>query len=136
MLKLSMNNQFTVSTNKRIELVDITDQIEEIVRQADISQGSCLIFVPHSTAAILITENETGLIKDWEKFIKKLTAGETWKHNRIDNNAEAHLLSGLIGQTKTIPIKNNQLQRGTWQQIFLVELDGPRGTRKITVQCK
>jgi secondary thiamine-phosphate synthase enzyme len=131
-----MNNQFTVSTNKRIELVDITDQIEEIVRQADISQGSCLIFVPHSTAAILITENETGLIKDWEKFIKKLTAGETWKHNRIDNNAEAHLLSGLIGQTKTIPIKNNQLQRGTWQQIFLVELDGPRGTRKITVQCK
>lgn len=128
-----MNQQFTISTSKKIELIDITSQVKEIVSQSDISEGICLISFSHSTAAILITENETGLINDWEKFIQKLTEAENWEHNQIDNNAEAHLLSGLIGQSKVLPIKNNQLHRGTWQQIFLVDLDGPRNQRRVNV---
>ncbi len=131
-----MNQQFTISTTKKIELVDITDRVEKIVSQAEIDQGQCLVFVPHSTAAVLITENETGLINDWEKFIKNISSGQKWEHNQIDNNAEAHLISGLIGQGKPLPVTNGKLQRGTWQQIFLVELDGPRSQRKVSVQCK
>ena len=128
-----MNQQFTISTSEEIELVDITSRVEEIVSQAKINQGQCLIFVTHSTAAVLITENETGLLNDWEDFIANLPAGQTWAHNQIDNNAEAHLISGLIGQGKILPVKNGKLQRGTWQQIFLVELDGPRNQRQVTV---
>ncbi len=131
-----MNNRFTISTTKKVDLVDITRQVEDIVSQSDVAQGVCLIFVPHSTAAVLITEDEAGLIKDWEKFIQKLSDNENWQHNRIDDNAEAHLISGLIGQSKVLPIENNQLQRGTWQQIFIVELDGPRSQRKVSIQCK
>ena len=128
-----MNQQFTISTSEEIELVDITSRVEEIVSQAKINQGQCLIFVTHSTAAVLITENETGLLNDWEDFIANLPAGQTWAHNQIDNNAEAHLISGLIGQGKILPVKNGKLERGTWQQIFLVELDGPRSQRQVTV---
>ena len=128
-----MNQQFTISTSEEIELVDITSRVEEIVSQAKINQGQCLIFVTHSTAAVLITENETGLLNDWEDFIANLPAGQTWDHNQIDNNAEAHLISGLIGQGKILPVKNGKLERGTWQQIFLVELDGPRNQRQVTV---
>jgi len=128
-----MNQQFTISTSEEIELVDITSRVEEIVSQAKINQGQCLIFVTHSTAAVLITENETGLLNDWEDFIANLPAGQTWAHNQIDNNAEAHLISGLIGQGKILPVKNGKLERGTWQQIFLVELDGPRNQRQVTV---
>lgn len=130
-----MIEQFTISTNEKIELVDITSRVESIVSQSNVKNGQCLVFVPHSTAAVLITENESGLVNDWKKLIKKLTVGETWEHNRIDDNAEAHLMSGLIGQTKILPVKNGRLQRGTWQQIFLVELDGPRSRRNIIIQC-
>ena len=113
-----MNQQFTISTNDEVELVDITNRVEKIVSQSGITEGNCLVFVTHSTAAVLITENETGLLNDWEDFIGSLPSGQNWEHNQIDNNAEAHLLSGLIGQAKFIPVKNSKLQRGTWQQIF------------------
>ena len=128
-----MNQQFTISTNDEVELVDITDRVEKVVSQSGVTEGNCLVFVTHSTAAVLITENETGLLNDWEDFIANLPAGQTWDHNQIDNNAEAHLLSGLIGQGKILPVKNGKLERGTWQQIFLVELDGPRNQRQVTV---
>jgi len=73
------------------------------------------------------------LKKDWLKILKKLVKGEAFEHDRIDNNAEAHLLSGLLGQGKTLPIKNGSLVRGTWQNIFLIELDGPR-SRKVIIE--
>ena len=80
---------------------------------------------------------ETLIQKEWLnklrfQLTKKLAKDKDYEHNRIDNNAEAHLLSGLIGQSKIIPIKDNNLVLGTWQQIFLVELDGPR-ERKIVI---
>ncbi|MFC1727108.1 secondary thiamine-phosphate synthase enzyme YjbQ [Patescibacteria group bacterium] len=124
--------QFSIQTNQRQELIDITDQIESEVENSKAKNGLCLVFLPHSTAAIILTENESGLINDWLKILKKLVMGGKFEHDRIDNNADSHLLSGLLGQGKTIPIENGRLVRGTWQQIFLVELDGPR-TRKITV---
>jgi len=92
-----------------------------------------LIFVPHSTAAVLLTENESGLKEDWLKVLEKIVSGFYFLHNQIDNNADSHILSGLVGQGKTLVIENNKLIHGTWQQIFLVELDGPR-TRKVIVK--
>ena len=128
-----MLKEFNVSTEDRYQLIDITDRVGEIIRESKVKNGLALIFVPHSTAAILLTENESGLKEDWLKVLKKIVSGIDFAHNQIDNNADSHILSGLIGQGKTLAIENNKLIQGTWQQIFLVELDGPR-TRKVIVK--
>ena len=125
--------EITIKTDQRYQLIDITNQVEEAVAKSKTKDGLCLIFVPHSTAAIILTENESGLKKDWLKILKKMVEGEKFEHNRIDNNADSHILSGLLGQGKVLPIENGQLIIGTWQQIFLVELDGPR-TRRVTIK--
>lgn len=129
-----MTETITLSTQDRYQLLNITDQVEAIVEKSGVREGSCLVFARHSTAAIIQTENEPGLVDDWLKFLKKLVDNLVeLSHNRIDDNADSHLLSGLIGQGRTIPIENGKLLIGPWQQIFFVELDGPRSGRKAIV---
>ncbi len=127
------SKEFKVSTQTRYQLVDVTDKVEEVVRNAGVKDGQVLVFVPHSTAAVLLTENEEGLKQDWLDFLKKLVSRFDFQHNRIDNNADSHILSGLLGQGKTLPIEKGRLVRGTWQQIFLAEFDGPK-SRKVQVR--
>ena len=128
-----MIKEFDVLTKDRYELINITSKVEEIIQQSEIKNGLVLVFVPHSTAGVVLTEDEPGLKDDWLKFLKKTVSSFDFEHNRIDDNADSHILSGLIGQGKTLAIENNKLIQGTWQQIFLVELDGPR-TRKVIVK--
>ncbi len=126
-------NELSISTQERYQLLNITSQVEKIVAESKVKDGLCLVFVPHSTAAVILTENEPGLKRDWFKILKKLVEGEKFEHDQIDNNADSHLLSGLLGQEKVLPIENGRIIRGTWQQIFLVELDGPK-TRKVVIK--
>ena len=128
-----MTKSLIVSSTERYQLVDITDQIEKLIEKSRVNDGICLVFVPHSTCAIILTENEEGLKNDWLRVLQKQVEGLNFKHNQIDDNADSHILAGILGQGKTIPIENGKLIRGTWQQIFLVELDGPR-ERKIIVK--
>ncbi len=124
-----------VSTNKQFELVDITDQVEDAVRKSGVINGICLIFVAHSTAAIVANEHERGLMEDILTRIKELVEPERkWKHNLIDDNAHAHLGSTILGADRVFPVRDGKLIRGTWQNIFLVELDGPRRERNVTVE--
>jgi len=125
--------EITVKTDQRYQLIDITDQVESMVSKSKIKEGFCLVFVPHSTAAIILTENESGLKNDWLKMLKKIVSGEQFEHDRIDNNADSHLLSGLLEQGRVMPIEKSRIVRGTWQNIFLVELDGPR-TRRVIIK--
>lgn len=126
--------EISVSTQNRYQLVDITGEVEKVVAKSKIKDGLCLVFVAHSTAAIILTENESGLKNDWLKILKKIVEGERFEHDRIDDNADSHILSGLLGQGKTLPVENGRIIRGTWQQIFLVELDGPR-TRRVVIKA-
>jgi len=128
-----MLKEFDILTKEKYQLIDITEKVEEIVKESEIENGFVLVFVPHSTAAILLNENEPGLKQDWLKVFKKITSGIDFAHNRTDNNADAHIIAGLIGNEKTLALENGRLIRGTWQQIFLVELDGPR-TRKVIIK--
>ena len=123
----------SVSTKERYQLIDITDKVSQIIEKNQWQEGLVLIFVPHSTCAILLTENETGLKEDWISVFKKIVDNLNFKHNQIDNNADSHILSGLIGQGKVLPLLDGKLKIGTWQQIFLVELDGPR-TRNVIIK--
>ena len=128
-----MFKKFNIATQQRYQLIDITNKVEKIIEEIKFQSGLIFIFVPHSTAAILLTENETGLIQDWLKVLQKIISGQDFLHNRIDDNADSHILSGLIGQGKTLIVKNNRIIRGTWQQIFLVELDGAKN-REIIIK--
>jgi len=128
--------EIKVSSRERYQLIDITDKVEKIVKESGVKDGLVLVFAPHSTAGILLTENEEGLKEDWLNFLKKLVSGLDFQHNRIDNNADSHILSGLVGQGKTLLLKGGNLLRGTWQQIFLAEFDGPRERKIIIKICE
>ena len=114
-------------------MIDITDRIEKVVKQSQKENGLVFIFTPHSTAAVALTEDEPGLKQDWLDFLNEIISGFDFEHNKIDDNADSHILSGLIGQGKTLILEKGQLIRGAWQQIFLVELDGPR-SRKVMIK--
>ena len=114
-----MLKEIFITTQNRYQLVDITERIEEILKKEKIEKGILVIFVPHSTAGIVLTENESGLKKDWLAILEKMVMGIDFFHNQIDDNADSHLLSGLIGQSKTLLIENGKILLGIWQQIFL-----------------
>ncbi len=101
-------------TTRNYQLLDITSEIEKCVADISVEEGLCLLFVPHATAAVMLEENEDGLKGDFVDFFKRLAEREDWKHDRIDNNASAHLLSGVIGQSRMLPISGGKLVRGTW----------------------
>jgi secondary thiamine-phosphate synthase enzyme len=127
-------DEFEIKTSKRTEIIDITSEVEDSIRKSKVKTGICNVFAPHATAAVILNENEDGIVEDITDKIKKdFPYGAGYRHDRIDDNADSHLASSFLGQSKAIPIKDSGLLRGTWQQIFLVELDGPRNSRKVIV---
>lgn len=127
-----LSKTIRLKTNSRVELINITSLIEYAVRESGVKGGLCVAHVPHATAALILNEDEPNLRSDIIKLIKALTENE-WMHNRIDDNAEAHLAGVILGSTVVLPIVNGRLARGTWQEIMLVELDGPRSERRVVV---
>ena len=125
------SKKIILNTNKNFEIIDITSQIN---REIDIDSGIVNVFSKHSTSAIVVNENESGLLKDLELMLGDLVSDKySWQHDRIDNNAKSHLKSFLLSSSETIPIKNGKLDLGTWQSVFFVELDGPRTGRTVSL---
>ena len=123
-----------VSTRNRVELVDISRDVEEVVKKSGMSEGLCVVHATHSTVAIIVNEHEVGLMSDIVKKVQQeFPKGAGWLHDRVDDNADAHLASSFLGQTRVLPVRNASLVRGTWQNIFLLELDGPLA-RRVTVE--
>ena len=126
-----IQDSFNINTNKKFEIIDITSQINNLIA---IENGIVSIFSKHSTSAIVVNENESGLLKDFELTLENLITDEfSYSHDRIDNNAKSHLKSFLLSSSECLPIKNSKLDLGTWQSVFFVELDGPRANRTITL---
>ena len=122
-----MSKKLSISTSKQFELVNITDSVKRFIRENNIKNGLCVVYTMHTTAAIIINEDEDGLKKDVIKTVYDLfKPGSGWKHDYVDRNAHSHLSSIYLGPSKIVPIINGKLGLGTWQQIFFVELDGPR----------
>ncbi len=119
--------QFTVSTKGETDLMNITREIEHRVE----GTGVIAVFTPHTTCSLLINEDESGLREDILNFYSELAPKGAYKHNRVDNNAHAHLRS-LFNTGLTILVENGKLALGTWQSVFLMESDGPR-TRKVYI---
>ena len=120
-----------LNTNKNFEIIDITSKIN---REIDIESGIANIFSRHSTSAIVVNENESGLLADLELMLSDLVSDKySWQHDLIDNNAKSHLKSFLLSSSETIPISNGKLDLGTWQSVFFIELDGPRKNRAVNL---
>lgn len=125
----------TISSTNRRELIDITEEVQEFVREQHLADGICVISAPHATAAIIANENERGLVRDLLAKIEDLfPQSGRYAHNAIDDNADAHLAASFLGHSRTFAIAKGRLVQGTWQNIFLVELDGPRSHREVHVQ--
>lgn len=119
-----------IRTERRIEVVDITSKVVEEIRKSGVKEGIALIYSKHTTAAITINENESGLKEDIITCIENLIPSAAgYRHDRIDNNADAHLRAVFIGNSVTVPITNGNPDLGTWQSILFIELDGPRNRR-------
>ena len=123
------------STSERFQILDITGEVEKIVEESGVRNGLCLIHAPHATAAIVLNENEGGLIRDILSKLRELfPPNAEYLHNRIDDNAHAHIASALIGSSRVLPVVGAKLGRGTWQSVLFVELDGPRARRRVVVE--
>lgn len=125
------SKKIILNTNKNFEIMDITSKINQ---EIDIESGIVNIFSKHSTSAIVVNENESGLLEDLELMLSDLVSDKySWQHDRIDNNAKSHLKSFLLSSSETIPISNGKLDLGTWQSVFFIELDGPRKNRTVNL---
>ncbi|WP_371823786.1 secondary thiamine-phosphate synthase enzyme YjbQ [Methanonatronarchaeum sp. AMET6-2] len=120
---------FSVSSSGRTEFIDITGEVEDVVE----GSGVAVVFSGHTTTGLTVNENESGLVSDMESLLGSLVSSSGWQHDRIDDNADSHLRGMLLDSSLSIPVEDGELVLGTWQSVFLVELDGPR-TREVVVQ--
>ncbi|MCS7099049.1 MAG: secondary thiamine-phosphate synthase enzyme YjbQ [Sulfolobales archaeon] len=123
-----------VDTKNRFEVVRITKLVEDAVKESEIREGHVLVFTPHATAAVAVNEYEPRIVEDYITWIKRVfPPGAGWRHDEIDSNAYAHIASLVIGQSRVLPVSGGYVIRGTWQEILLLEFDGPR-RRDIVIQ--
>lgn len=126
------DKRLALTTDRRRSIIDITDMVAEALQGMDIGAGLVCISVPHCTCCVYVNENEAGLLEDTLLLLDNIGSHGNWRHDRIDNNADAHLCASLVGNSVTLPVRGGRMELGTWQRIMLVELDGPR-TRRVTV---
>ena len=122
-----------VKTSQHTQMLDITRQVQQAVAEAGITDGVCMIFVPHTTAAVTINENaDPDVVRDFTKEINKIVPWEDGYHH-MEGNSAAHLKASLIGFSEQVIIEDGRLVLGTWQGIYFCEYDGPRH-RKVYVK--
>ncbi len=127
-----MHKIITISTNRREQLIDITVQVEELVRESGVHDGLVNVYAQGATAAIMIQENwDESVQTDVVNLLRQLIPRGVWLHDQQDGNGDSHLKAGLVGPSESIPIIQGKLGLSTWQNIFFCEFDGPRSARQI-----
>lgn len=129
-----MLKTLTLSTKNKYELVDLTEQINQLIFQQNIDTGFCLIHAPHATVGLFLDEYEPNLNQDFIKTFQDVIPPQKFQHDKIDNNAKSHLLSALYGTSLTIIIENKKLVLGKYQHILFAEFDGPRQERQLIIK--
>ncbi len=122
-----MISMFTVHSTRKQEIIDITENVRKIVAKCKLREGLCVVYVPHATAAIIINENwDPNINDDFLEALAKLIPAGTWKHDKVDDNGDAHIKSALAGPSETIMINEGKLLLGQWQNIMVADFDGPK----------
>ena len=122
-----------IHTTAHSEMIDVSDKVSSIVQKSEVKEGICIVYVPHTTAAITINENADPSVQ--RDILTELNKIVPWndKYTHMEGNAAAHIKAAVIGSDRTVLIQNGDLVLGTWQGIFFCEFDGPR-SRKVFVE--
>jgi len=131
----SFTEYLTFNTKTRRAFVNITPQIEKLVKKSNVKEGLCLVNAMHITASVFINDNEGGLHNDYEKWLEDLAPHEPieqYDHNKTgEDNADAHLKRQVMGREVVVAITDGKLDFGPWEQIFYGEFDGRRAKRVL-----
>lgn len=126
---------FEVRTRTRNELVEITTPVRQAVRQSGVKQGVCVVYCPHTTAAVTINENaDPDVIHDLLAYLGRAVPQRQPDFRHGEGNSDAHIKSSLVGSSVQVIIHDGDLVLGRWQGVFFCEFDGPR-SRQVHVQC-
>ena len=118
--------EFEIATDRQAQLIDVTAQVNDAVRRSGVKSGMCNVFVPHTTAAVIISENaDPDVTHDLLRHLEKLVPRNGgYRHG--EGNAQAHILSVMLGASLNIPVAGGKLRLGRWQGVMFAEFDGPR----------
>ena len=126
---------FGVRTGSKAEFIDITSHVQEAVASIGVTDGICMVFVPHTTAGVMINENaDPSVTRDILKELNKIVPFEDG-YSHLEGNSAAHIKSTVVGCSCLVPVEGGRLALGTWQGVYFCEFDGPR-SRKVWVSCK
>jgi len=125
--------RLSIKTNAQTEMIDVTAMVKKQVTENDMENGICVVFVPHTTAAVTINESADPAVR--RDILMILNQIVPWKaaYRHLEGNSPAHLKTSIIGSSETIAVKKSKLVLGTWQGIFFCEFDGPRN-RNMDIQ--
>jgi secondary thiamine-phosphate synthase enzyme len=130
----SLREYLWFETKNRVEFINITPQVQEIIDQSQVKEGLCLVNAMHITASVFINDDEKGLHDDFKKWLEKLSPHEPvdqYAHNTFEDNADAHLKRQVMGREVVVAITEGKLDFGPWEQIFYGEFDGCRKKRVL-----
>ncbi|MCX6799211.1 MAG: secondary thiamine-phosphate synthase enzyme YjbQ [Candidatus Diapherotrites archaeon] len=128
-----MISEFAVKSAKRVELIDVTKQVQSAVAKSKVMEGLCIVYCPHTTAAITINENadpavQTDIIEKLNELVPP-DAG----YSHTEGNADAHIKAAVIGNCRVVLVRGGKLLLGAWEGIFFCEFDGPRERRLLVL---
>jgi secondary thiamine-phosphate synthase enzyme len=124
-----MMQTFEVRTSAQTEFIDITRSVQEAVEKTGVEDGMCILFIPHTTAAITINENaDPSVVRDMVMELNKIVPFKDQYHH-LEGNSPAHIKASLVGCSEMVLVESGKLVLGTWQGIFFCEFDGPRSRR-------
>ena len=130
----SYRKELRFQTHTRRAFINITPQIEAALAESGICEGLCLVNAMHITASVFINDNESGLHRDFEKWLEKLAPEKPhaqYDHNGYEDNADAHLKRSVMGREVVVAVTDGRLDFGVWEQIFYGEFDGKRDKRVL-----
>jgi secondary thiamine-phosphate synthase enzyme len=130
----SYRKELWFETSQRRQIIHITPQIEQCLKESGIREGLLYCGAMHITASVFINDNESGLHADFERWLEKLAPEKPYsqyQHNGFEDNADAHLKRTIMGREVIVPITDSKLDFGPWEQIFYYELDGKRRKRAL-----
>jgi secondary thiamine-phosphate synthase enzyme len=129
-------SSFAVRTSQRRECVEITDRVRDAVRKSGVRSGLCHVMALHATAAVVVNENDDPNVGVdlLDALERTAPARAGWLHDRVDDNASSHIQAALLGPSELVQVDGGDLVLGRWQEILLVELDGPRAQRRVSVR--
>jgi secondary thiamine-phosphate synthase enzyme len=126
---------FSIDTKERQQALDVSDAVQAVVRRSGVREGLCHVMVLHSTAALVVNEpDDPNIGSDLiQALARSVPEHAGWLHDRIDDNAHAHIKAALLGPSELLAVRAGELVLGTWQRLILLEFDGPR-KRQVSVQ--